>query len=209
MQAGTKIAVFGATGGTGRQIVEQALAQGMQVTALVRDPSKLPIQNALFKVVKGDVLDRSAVESTVSGVDAVFVSLGNTANNPDMVVSQGTAMVVTAMQAAGIRRLIVISSLGVGDSKDHIPLFFKAIIATALRKAFQDKEAQEKLVMASRLDWTIIRPSGLSDGPATGSYRSGDVKATGNTVARADVAAFALAQLQSDQYLHKTPGIAG
>jgi putative NADH-flavin reductase len=209
MQAGTKIAVFGATGGTGRQIVEQALAAGMQVTALVRDPAKLPIQNELFKLVKGDVLDPAAVESTVAGADAVFVSLGNTANNPDMIVSQGTAAVVAAMQAEGIRRLIVISSLGVGDSKDHVPLFFKAIIATALRKAFQDKEAQEKLVMASGLDWTIVRPGGLSDGPATGAYRSGDIKATGGTISRADVAAFALAQLQSLQYLHKTPGIAG
>jgi putative NADH-flavin reductase len=204
-----KLAVFGATGGTGRQIVEQALAQGHAVTALVRDPAKLQLQNAQLAVVQGDVLDSSAVARTLAGAEAVFVSLGNTANNPDMVVSQGTGVVMAAMQAAGIKRLIVISSLGVGDSKDHVPLFFKAIIATALRKAFQDKEAQEKLVIASGLDWTIIRPGGLSDGPATGTYQAGAVKAGGGTIPRADVAAFALAQLGSTEYVQKTPGIVG
>jgi uncharacterized protein YbjT (DUF2867 family) len=204
-----KLAVFGATGGTGRQIVEQALAQGHVVTALVRDPSKLALQNAGLLIVQGDVLDPAAVAQTVVGAEAAFVSLGNTANNPDMVVSQGTGVVISAMQAAAIKRLIVISSLGVGDSKDHVPLFFKAIIATALRKAFQDKEAQEKLVMASGLDWTIIRPGGLSDGPATGQYQAGQVKASGATISRADVAAFALAQLTSNEYIGKTPAIAG
>jgi uncharacterized protein YbjT (DUF2867 family) len=97
----------------------------------------------------------------------------------------------------------------VGDSRDQIPLFFKAIIATALRKAFQDKEAQEELVRASDRDWTIIRPGGLTDGPATGTYRAGLDRTIGGQVARADVAAFALAQLTSTEYLHKTPAIAG
>jgi putative NADH-flavin reductase len=204
-----KIAVFGATGGTGRQIVEQALVQGHDVVALVRDPARLPIAHSGLAVVAGNVLDSPAVAQTVAGTDAVFVSLGNTANNPDMVVSQGTARVIAAMGDARVRRLIVITSLGVGDSRDQIPLFFKAIIATALRKAFQDKEAQEELVRASDLDWTIIRPGGLTDGPATGSYRAGLDRTIGGQVARADVAAFALAQLTSDEYVRKTPAIAG
>jgi putative NADH-flavin reductase len=204
-----KLAVFGATGGTGRQIVEQALAGGHGVSALVRDKSKLPPAGDKLAVLEGNVLDRAAVDRTVEGADAVFVSLGNTANNPNMVVSEGTAVVAAAMQAAGVKRLIVISSLGVGDSKDQVPLFFKAIIATALRGAFQDKEAQEKLVMASGLDWTIIRPGGLTDGPVTGAYRAGLDRTIGGSVSRADVAAFALAQLASDEYLRKTPAIAG
>lgn len=203
-----KLAVFGGTGGTGRQIVEQALALGHEVNALVRDKAKLPLTNSGLVLVEGNVLDRAAVDQTVAGADAVFVSLGNTANNPDMVVSEGTAVVVAAMQAAGLKRLIVISSLGVGDSKDQVPLFFKAIIATALRKAFQDKDAQEKLVRASGLDWTIIRPGGLTDGPATGAYRAGLDQSIGGSVARADVAAFALAQLPLGDYIHKTPAIA-
>jgi uncharacterized protein YbjT (DUF2867 family) len=115
---------------------------------------------------------------------------------------------MAAMSAAGVKRLIVVSSLGVGDSKEQVPLFFKAIIATALRKAFQDKEAQEKLVMASELDWTIIRPGGLTDGPATGAYRAGMDRSIGGQIARSDVAAFALTQLTGDDYLRKTPAIA-
>ena len=203
-----KLAVFGATGGTGQQIVQQALAQGHDVAALVRDKTKMNLQHEHLALVEGNVLDRAAVDQTVAGADAVFVSLGNTANNPNMVVSNGTAVILDAMQAAGVKRLIVISSLGVGDSKDQVPFFFKALIATALRGAFQDKEAQEKLVMASGLDWTIIRPGGLSDGPATGAYRAGSDRSIGGQVSRADVAAFALAQLASDEYLHKTPAIA-
>jgi uncharacterized protein YbjT (DUF2867 family) len=203
-----KLAVFGATGGTGRQIVEQALALGHEVSALVRDSAKLPLTNPGLALVEGNVLDRAAVDRALAGAEAVFVSLGNTANNPDMVVSEGTAVVVAAMQAASVKRLIVVSSLGVGDSKDQVPLFFKAIIATALRKAFQDKDAQEKLVMASGLDWTIIRPGGLTDGPATGVYRAGLDRSISGSVARADVAAFALAQLAGGEYIHKTPAIA-
>ncbi len=202
-----KLAIFGATGGVGRQIVEQALSQGHSVAALVRDPAKLSLLNEQLTLVQGNVLERSDVEKTLNGADAVFVSLGNTPNNPDMVVSQGTAEVVAAMQADGVQRLVVISSLGIGDSKDQIPFLFRAIVATALRKAFQDKEAQESLVKASGLDWTIIRPGGLNDGPA-GEYRAGlDPKISGS-VARTDVAAFALAQLQTDEFLHKTPAIA-
>lgn len=203
-----KLAVFGATGGTGKQIVQQALAQGDAVRVLVRDQAKLAAQHEQLTVIEGNVLDRAAVEQTLAGADAVLVSLGNTNNNPNMVVSSGTAVIVEAMQAAGVKRLIVISSLGVGDSKDQVPFFFKALIATAMRGAFQDKEAQEKLVMASGLDWTIIRPGGLEDGPATGVYRAGLDRSIGGQVSRADVAAFALAQLASDEYLHKTPAIA-
>jgi uncharacterized protein YbjT (DUF2867 family) len=202
-----KVVVFGATGGTGQQIVSQALAQDYDVTALVRDSAKLTLQHPDLTLIEGNVLDRAAVDQAVGGADAVFISLGNTANNPNLVVSSGTAVVLEAMQAAGVKRLIVISSLGVGDSKDQVPLFFQALMATTLRGAFQDKEAQEKLVMASGLDWTIIRPGGLTDGPATGAYRAGLEHTIGGQVSRADVAAFALAQLTSDEYLRKTPAI--
>lgn len=203
-----QLAVFGATGGVGRQIVDQALAAGHTVSALARDATKLPAQQAGLTVVAGNVLDSGAVARTLAGAGAVFVSLGNTPGNPDMIVSQGTAAIVAAMQAAGVRRLIVISSLGVGDSKDQVPFFFRAIMATALRKPFQDKEAQEQLVRASNLDWTIIRPGGLTDGTATGTYRAGLEPSIGGQVSRADVAAFALSQLTSREYIGKTPAIA-
>lgn len=203
-----KITVFGATGGTGKQVVEQALAAGHHVTALVRDPAKLAINNPALTVRRGNVLEPEDVFNAVSGAEAVIVSLGSTANNPDGVVAKGTANVVDAMQKAGVARLIVVTSLGVGESKDQVPFFFKALMATALRKTMQDKEAQEKLVKASGLDWTIVRPGGLTDGPRTGQYRYGlDPKLVAGQVSRADVAEFVLKQLTDTQFLRKAPAI--
>ena len=206
-----KIAVFGATGGTGQQVVQQALAAGHSVSALVRDPSRLEVQDERLTVVEGDVLDRAKVDETVSGADAVIVSLGNTSNNPDYIVSRGTEVIVDSMTAAGKpMRLIVVSSLGVGESRDQVPFAFKMLMNTVLKKAMDDKERQEALVKASGFDWIIVRPGGLTNGPATGSYKAGvDVKLTAGQVSRADVAAFVLLQLDDDTYLHQAPAITG
>ncbi|MCB9130131.1 MAG: SDR family oxidoreductase [Anaerolineales bacterium] len=206
-----QIAVFGATGGTGQQVVQQALAAGHSVSALVRDPSRLAAQDERLTVVEGDVLDRAKVDETVSGADAVIVSLGNTSNNPDYIVSRGTEVIVDSMTAAGKpMRLIVVSSLGVGESRDQVPFAFKMLMNTVLKKAMDDKERQEALVKASGFDWIIVRPGGLTNGPATGSYKAGvDVKLTAGQVSRADVAAFVLLQLDDDTYLHQAPAITG
>lgn len=137
-----------------------------------------------------------------------MVTLGNTANNPDRVVSQGTAQIIAGMQAEGIRRLVIISSLGVGDSKDQVPMAFKMLMKTVLRKAMQDKEAQEAAVRASGLDWTIIRPGGLSNDPARGNATIGtDSSISAGQVPRADVAAFALSEITAPTYLHQAPAI--
>lgn len=203
-----KIAVFGATGGVGRAFVSQALAAGHSVTALVRDPARLELTHANLTLVTGNVLDAAVVAQTVTGADAVLCTLGNTANNPDMVVSQGTAQIVKVMEEQGVRRLVVISSLGVGDSKDQVPFAFKMLMKTVLRKPMQDKEAQEALVQATNLDWTIIRPGGLNNEAATGDYKVGlDRSISAGMVSRADVAAFALQELVSPQYVRKTPAI--
>lgn len=203
------IAVFGATGGTGKQVIAQALAAGHHVTALARDPARLNGQDERLTVVVGDVLDADKVEQTIASADGVIVSLGNTANNPDFIVSQGTQVIVAAMRRLGQpRRIIVVSSLGVGESKDQVPFAFKMLMNTVIRKPMQDKEKQEALVKASGLDWTIVRPGGLTDGPATGKAKSGlDPKIVAGQVSRADVAAFVLQQLADDAYLHKAPAI--
>ncbi len=203
-----KIAVFGATGGVGRAFVTQALAAGHALTALARDPARLDIEDARLSVVAGNVLDAASVAKTVEGCDAVLCTLGNTANNPDLVVSKGTAEIIRAMEAHAVRRLVVISSLGVGDSKDQVPFAFKMLMKTVLRKAMEDKEAQEALVQRSHLDWTIIRPGGLNNEPASGNYKAGLDRSIGaGMVSRADVAAFALQELVSPQYLRQTPSI--
>jgi putative NADH-flavin reductase len=204
-----KIAVFGATGGVGRQVVQQALAAGHQVTALARDPSRLAGADPNLTVVAGSVLDEAAVQQTLAGADAAVVSLGNTANNPEYVVSQGTQVILNVIsQRDGPRRMVVVSSIGVGDSKDQVPFAFKMLMKTVLRKAMEDKERQEALVKASGLDWIIVRPGGLTDGPATGQYQAGlDPKISAGQVARADVAAFILQQLTDDTYLRQAPAI--
>lgn len=203
------VAVFGATGGTGRQVVQQALAAGHRVTALVRNPDRLGIRHDDLTVVVGDVLDADKVTQTLAGADAVVISLGNTANNPDYIVSQGTQVIVDAMKRLGRpKRIVVVSSLGVGESKDQVPFAFKMLMKTVLKKPMEDKERQEAIIKGSGLDWTIVRPGGLTDGPATGRYKAGlDPKIVAGQVSRADVAAFVLQQLTDDIYLRKAPAI--
>lgn len=202
-----QIALFGATGGTGRQLLEQAVRAGHQVTALVRDPAKLGQPPAGVTVVTGNVLQPTDVDQVVAGADAVICSLGSTSNNPDMMVTNGTRHIIDAMQRLNVRRLIVVTSLGVGDSIDQVPFFFKALMKTVLRKAIEDKEAQEAAVRASRLDWTIVRPGGLTDDPPTGMYQVGTENLMAGRIARADVADFILKELTRNEYIHQTPGI--
>jgi putative NADH-flavin reductase len=202
------IAVFGATGGTGRETTKQALAQGHAVTVLARTPSKLDISNDNLTIVQGDVLDQATVDQVVAGQDVVVVSLGNTPNNPDMVVSQGTKRIIDAMKRHGVKRIIAVTSLGAGDSKENVPFAFKMIMKTVLRKAFQDKDEQERLIQESGLDWFIVRPGGLTDSAATGKYRVGiGADITAGQVARADVAGFVATLFEGDQYLRQPVGI--
>ncbi|MAU01945.1 MAG: epimerase [Anaerolineaceae bacterium] len=203
-----KLAVFGATGGTGKEIVSQALAAGHEVTVLVRDSSRLSVKHDKLYLVIGDVLNPEKVEETLAGSEAVCCSLGHTANNPDNVVSEGTRNIVECMQKQGIRRLVVVSALGVGESQDQVSLAFKMMMKTVLRKAYEDKERQEQIVRESDLDWVIVRPGGLTNAPATGDYQFGlDPAISGGQVSRADVAAFVLQQLTDDTFLQKTPAI--
>lgn len=203
-----RIAVFGATGGTGLQIVQQALDKDYDVTALVRSLAKMRIDDAGLRIVTGDVLDPQKVQATIEGADAVICSLGTTANNPDDLLEPATRSIIAAMHEAGIRRLIVISSMGVGDSIEQVGFMFRTLMKTVMKDAIEQKERQETAVRESNLDWTIIRPGGLTDGPYTGQYAAGtDPKIKAGQVSRADVASFVLEQLESDDYLHKTPVI--
>ncbi len=204
-----KLAVFGATGGTGQEIVKQALKAGHEVTVLVRDSSRLHVNHDKLYLVIGNVLNLEKVEETLAGSEAVCCSLGNTAHNPDFVVSDGTQNIIAGMSKQHIKRLVVVSALGVGDSRDRVSRSFKMMVKTVLRKAYEDKERQEQLVRESGLDWVIVRPGGLTNGPATGEYEFGlDPSIGGGQVSRADVAAFVLQQLSEDTFLHQTPAIA-
>lgn len=190
------IAVFGATGGTGLQITEQALEAGHSVTALVRDAGKMTIQHPNLHVIVGDVLDATKVNQVVAGADAVACSLGTTGGAGNA-VSQGTRNIIAAMNTHGVKRLVVVSALGAGDSRTQVPFVFKVIMTTVLKKAYEEKDLQEAAVQASNLEWVIVRPGGLTDGPRSGGNYSVGELSKDNRVSRADVAEFVLLQLTS------------
>jgi len=206
-----KVLVFGSTGGTGRELLVQALDQNHTVTAYARDPAKIEdIQHSRLTVVRGDVLDATTVKSAVAGHDGILVAIG-TGPSRTTLREEGTRNIVEAMQSTGVKRLICQSSLGVGDSRTNLSFLTKYIIVGLfLRHAFADHERQEAVVRKSSLDWTIVRPPHLKDGPRTGTYRHGfsttDTRIKG-WISRADVADFMLKQLVDDTYFHQAPGV--
>ena len=203
--------IFGATGGTGRQLVEQALEQGHTVAAFARTPTKLPLRHARLCVVAGDVLDASAVQAAVVGQDAVLSALGAPAGQQAPVRSAGTDHILQAMQRAGVRRFVCLTTLGMGDSRAALPFSYKYIIVPLfLRRAFADSERQEGFIRQSTADWTIARPATLTNGPRTGRYRHGFPATEPGLrikISRADVADFMLSQLYDATYLRQAASL--
>jgi len=164
------VLIFGATGGTGRELVRQALERGHSVTAFARDPSALGERDGLRRLA-GDVLDVAAVERAVAGHDVVLCAMGAPATKPGNVRSQGTRNIVTAMEETGPRRLICQSTIGIGETRPLLPPRYRYLIAPLLlRRTFAEHARQEAVVRSSDLEWTIVRAGALTDGDATGSY---------------------------------------
>ena len=207
-----KIVIFGGSGRTGRPLIEQALAKGYEVTALVRDPTKLPIKNERLKVVQGDVTDSRVVEQVVAGQDAIISAIGHTKSASPNLLTVAMTNIVSAMQKHGVRRLISLTGAGVPDPLDQpklvdhlIRALFKLPVG-GMKAILQDPLGNVERVKASGLDWVIVRGPRLTEDPPKGSYRVGYVgKDSGIKVARADLAEFMLKQLTNDQYLHKLP----
>jgi uncharacterized protein YbjT (DUF2867 family) len=199
-----KIAIFGATGPTGREVLRQALESGHDVRALARTPAKLEVSNAKLTVLQGDVLDANAVDRVIQGSDAVIVSLGGKPGDKVRALETGTKHIVTAMKAHGQKRLVVVTSLGVGDSKGQAGFLFERIVIPLLLKAeFADKNAQEAIVFSSGLEFVIARPGGLINAAAKETYEAARKLKAGSParITRADVAHFCLAQLEQDTWL--------
>lgn len=206
-----KLLIFGASGGTGCELVKQALEVGYEVTAFVRDPDKIrDLHSPGLSVVRGDVLDKAGVAEAVAGHDAVLFAVG-AGPQRTTIREEGTRTVVDAMQVCGVKRLICLSSFGVGDSRQNLPFFTRyVIVGIFLRHAFADHERQEAVVKASGLDWTLVRPPHLKDGPGTGTYRHGlamTKKDMEGWIRRSDLAHFMLAQLGDDRYVKASPGV--
>jgi putative NADH-flavin reductase len=204
-----KLIIFGATGGTGQQTVAQALAQGHTVTAFVRRPEAVTTQHANLRIVQGDIVDAAAVAAAVAGHEVVISALG-TRGGDKPILPKGTHNILVAMEQAGIRRGLWVSSFGVGDSQQQMGWIARAVIVNLfLKNAIAEKEIQERYIRESAGDWIIARPGGLTDGPLTGKYRvtgPGD-KVGRPSISRADVADFMLKNLVDDRYVRKAVGL--
>ena len=191
-----KVVVFGATGRTGRLLVEGALDRGHNVTAFVRAPNELGALEARVRVVRGDVLDGGAVSDAVDGQVAALVALGDGATQ---VAARGSLNVVRSMQRYGVRRLVVLSSASVAppDEPGHPGLFARLRDPGSRSGAVAELRRMEISVRQSELDWTLVRAAHLVDGQATGVYRAepGYCPPGGKKISRADVAAFMLDEL--------------
>ena len=207
-----RVLIIGATGGTGRQLLVQALEHGLLVTALVRDPSKLSLEHPRLTVLRGDVLDYSAVENAVRSQDAVISALGHKRFfGPTRILSEGSRNLLRAMEAHGVRRFVCETSLGIGDSVGRMGLYYSFfVIPVVLPFYFWDKTRQEQSIAASQVEWVIVRPAALTNADGRGVYRHGSNIGSffwTARIARADVAHFMLKQLTDDSYLGRAVGV--
>ncbi len=165
LAGGMVITVIGGSHGTGAELVQTALTQGHSVTCVSR--SGVAVDGV--RDVRGDARDPAVLAEALAGADAVVITVG-AARGTDTNRTEVTRAAIKAMTSAGPRRLIVQSSLGVGDSKNLLPGPLRLFANVALGKAFADHSGQEAAVGSCPLDWTLVRPGGLTNGPATGEF---------------------------------------
>jgi putative NADH-flavin reductase len=192
-----KVLIIGASRGIGLETVKAALLAGHNVRALARSAARIPIQNPGLDRVAGNALDSSTILSTLDGVDVVVQTLGvdvapRSIFERTTLFSQSTRIIVDAMKAAGVKRLIAVTGLGAGNSRGHGGIIYDSVVfPLLLKRVYDDKDVQEWIIKSSGLDWTIVRPGLLTNRPATGHYRiltaAGDWRF--GTISRADVAA--------------------
>jgi len=204
-----KILILGATGATGQLIVRDATAGGHYVVALVRSKASANLPGA--EVIEGDARDEGTLARALNGCDAVVSALGTGMGMRKVdLLTVATRALVAAMTRADVRRLVCISALGVGDSRNHGGFVFDRLFQPLLLgPAYKDKERQEAAIRASSLDWVVVRPTMLTNGAARGRIRATTDLAgvNGGKIARADVAQFVLEQLTTDTWLRRTPVI--
>ena len=208
-----KVLLLGATGGTGREIVRRAVAEGHSVVALVRSILKANDLTGAT-LVEGDARDEAALASALEGCSGVISSLGTPMSpfSEVTLLSTATRSIVNVMTQKKIRRLVCITGLGAGDSRGHGGFVFdNFILPLLLRKVYEDKNRQEDVIRSSSLDWVLVRPMVLNDNPGTGAVQAQTdlSKIHGGSVARSDVAKFVVDLLTDDKWLHRSPLIKG
>ena len=209
-----ELTIFGATGATGTSLTEQALAAGHQVTAVVRDPTRLSVPGSPgLRVITADLMDPAAIGPAVAGAGAVFAAFGPRGSGATTVLREGTRSVIEAMRKEGTKRLILVSGSIVNDDGEDLAMRYlvKPLArGTLLRHVAADMRGAEEQVRESGLDWTIVRPPRLTSDPASGTYRTeiGRNVRRGVTVSRADLAAYMLAIITDPATIHRQVGIA-
>jgi putative NADH-flavin reductase len=208
-----KIAVLGATGRTGRHVLDQALSDGHSITAVVRAPSKLAdIDRDQLRVVVADIMDPAAIEPHLTGHDAVISALGPAESGPSNVCANAAVSITTAMESGGVRRLVVISAAGPYTEGDGIftRTLVKPLLRRMLRHPFADMVRMEELITRSNVDWTVMRPPMLTDKPLTETYRMsvGQNVRRGYRIARADLAHAILRVLDDEKTIGASVGVA-
>jgi len=207
-----KIVVFGASGNTGKQLVEQALAAGYEVVAYARNPSKLNVSHEHLTVINGELSDAALIETAVKGTDAVLSALGPRGGSKNKPLTQGMRNIIAAMNNQGVRRLIMTSTLSAKDSKDKPDFRTKAmvnLVKTTMHAAYEDIVSVAETVRASDLEWTIVRLAILNNKPKSGKVKVGYVGSgeVGTQISRADIADFMLKQIEDTKYLREAPAI--
>jgi putative NADH-flavin reductase len=209
-----QLTIFGASGKTGRHLVQQALAAGHTVTAVVRDPARLPMRHDRLQVATADVLDPAAIQPAVVEADAVISALGpRSYRQASSIISAGTASILAAMRAAGTSRVVVISAAPVASDHHGTTLPYRLLVGpmlrALLRRGYADMAVMEEAIRRSGTDWTILRPPRLTNGPRTGTWRQArDANLRrGYRISRADLADAILASLHDPDTVKATIAI--
>lgn len=198
-----KLVVFGANGATGRVIVDEALRAGHTVTAAVRDPSTF---SAPTDVVRADVRDLDSVRSAVAGHDAVISAIGPAGRRAEGLYSAAAR----AFVAAGVDRLVALSSSGVRDDDPNHPMWYRVVARTVMGELYGDMRLMEDILRDSTVDWTFVRPARIVDQPPTGAYRAidGVNPNSGTKISQVDLARFVVAAVDDPHWSRKYPTIA-
>jgi putative NADH-flavin reductase len=209
----TKLLVIGASRGIGLETVKAALRAGHTVRALARSAASIPIQDAGLEKVSGDALDSDTIRDALRDVNVVIQTLGVDISpraifERTTLFSRSTRILVDAMKAAGVKRLIAVTGLGAGDSRGHGGFLYDTLaFPLLLKRVYDDKDVQESIIKSSGLDWTIVRPGLLTSSPATGQYRALTAPKEWwfGTISRADVADFLVRQIGDGALIGTTP----
>jgi putative NADH-flavin reductase len=203
-----RVIVFGATGGTGKEVISQGLEAGYFMTAFVHSLRNSPAKHTHLQIVQGDALNLQGVADAIQGQDAVVSALGvktsKALHDPDIAISTATGNIIKSMQQHHVRRLLFVSSFGV-DEDVFLPE--KLLLHTWLKNLFKDIPAQEALIHQSNLDWTIVRPARLTSGPRTGKYKAGEHIRINpfSHISRSDVADYIIRSLPNPATIRQTP----